>query len=52
MNGIRIIGLALLLAGIILRLTIENENLHFLFGAIIGLGIGLVITGKRKEKTV
>lgn len=52
MNKVRIIGLVLLVASISLRLIIENEDSHFVFGVMMGLGVGFLITGKLKKREV
>ncbi|WP_161804640.1 MULTISPECIES: hypothetical protein [Lacinutrix] len=46
MNKTRIIGLVLLVIGIIIQFTLENDATDFISGVLIGIGIGLVITGK------
>lgn len=46
MNKARIIGLALLLVGVIIQFTLENDVADFISGLSIGAGFGLVIAGK------
>jgi hypothetical protein len=46
MNKIRIIGLAILVIGIIIQFAPENDATDFISGLLIGIGIGLLITGK------
>ena len=50
MNRIRIIGLIMLIIGIILHFTFENDGTDFLTGLLVGSGIGLLITGQIKAK--
>ena len=52
MNKIRIIGLVLLCIGIFGHFMIDKSlNLGFWFGAIGGLGGGLLLVGKIKKIT-
>lgn len=46
MNIVRIIGLVILIIGIIIQFTIENEATDFISGLLVGAGIGLLLTGK------
>ena len=46
MNKIRIIGLVILIIGIVIQFTIENDPADFISGILIGIGIGLLLTGK------
>ncbi|MFD0837574.1 hypothetical protein ACFQ0I_17485 [Mariniflexile aquimaris] len=46
MNKIRIIGLVILVIGIIIQFTLENDATDFISGLLIGAGIGLLLTGK------
>jgi len=47
----RIVGLLLVLSGIALDYFINNEKFDFIYGALLGVGIGLIIIGRfRKEK--
>lgn len=46
MNKIRIIGLIILIVGIIIQFTLENDATDFISGLSIGGGIGLLLTGK------
>lgn len=50
MNKTRIIGLVLLLIGVIFQLTIEHDTIDFISGLLIGIGIGLTITGRFKKE--
>lgn len=49
-NRIRIIGLIMLIIGIILQLSFENDGTDFLSGFFVFGGIALFITGKIKSK--
>jgi len=49
MNKIRIIGLLILVLGIIVQFTLENDTSDFISGILFGVGIGLTITGKISE---
>ena len=46
MNKIRLIGILLVAAGIAARFLFENSDYSVLFALVIGIGIGLLITGK------
>jgi hypothetical protein len=46
MNKTRIIGLVILVIGIIIQFTLENDATDFISGLSIGIGIGLLLTGK------
>ncbi len=46
MNKIRYIGLAVLIIGIIIQFTLENDAIDLISGLLIGVGIGLLLTGK------
>ena len=50
MNRIRIIGLIMLIIGIILHFSFENDGTDFLIGILAGGGIILLITGRIKAK--
>ena len=50
MNRIRIIGLIMLIIGIVLQFSFENDGTDFLTGLLAGGGIGLLITGQIKSK--
>jgi hypothetical protein len=50
MNKVRTIGLIMLLIGIIIQYTFENDGIDFLTGLLTGSGIVLLITGKLKSK--
>ncbi|WP_185967745.1 hypothetical protein [Formosa sediminum] len=50
MNRIRIIGLIMLIIGIILQFSFENDGTDFLTGFLVGGGIALLITGQIKSK--
>lgn len=50
MNKIRILGLILLIIGIILQYSLENDGTDFLTGLFVGGGIGLLLTGRFKSK--
>ena len=46
MNKIRIIGLVILVIGIVIQFALENDSTDFISGILIGVGIGLLLTGK------
>ncbi len=46
MNKIRIIGLLILLVGIIIEFNWDFKWVDFLCGLLIGLSIGMIITGR------
>lgn len=46
MNKTRITGLVLLIIGVITQLAVENNVIEFISAVGIGLGIGLLATGK------
>ncbi|WP_157487185.1 hypothetical protein [Gelidibacter algens] len=46
MNKIRYIGLAVLIIGLVFQFTMDNDAIDFIPGLLIGLGIGLLLTGK------
>ncbi|WAC01475.1 hypothetical protein N7U66_15885 [Lacinutrix neustonica] len=46
MNKIRIIGLLILAVGVVFHLTLKTEATDFFTGLSIGVGIGLLITGR------
>lgn len=46
MNKIRIIGLVALAIGVGIHFAFENSGTNFISGVIIGIGIGLLLTGK------
>ncbi len=49
MNKIKIIiGSLILVIGIIIQFTLENELSDFISGLLIGIGIGLFFTGLTK----
>jgi hypothetical protein len=47
MNKYRLLGITLLIIGIILMNTIDNDLSSFISGILIGIGVGLTIFGKR-----
>ena len=49
MNKVRLIGVLILLIGIAYHFFLEKEVRGFWIGAIMGLGISLIITGKIKK---
>ncbi|WP_168731254.1 hypothetical protein [Robertkochia marina] len=49
MNKIRLIGLATLVIGIIIQFTLENDAADFISGILVGVGIGLFLTGKIRK---
>ena len=46
MNSVRIIGLALLVIGVIVKYALDYESLDFLSGILFGIGIGLLVIGR------
>ncbi len=50
MIKMKIIGLAILLIGIIIKFVIENELLDFISGILIGAGIALFFIGQIRAK--
>ena len=52
MNKIRIIGLVLLIVGIIIQLTMENDITDFISAVGIGAGFGLLLTGKVTKPSI
>ena len=46
MNSIRIIGLLMVVLGIFLHFSFENEGINFLTGLLVGGGVALLITGR------
>lgn len=52
MNKIRIIGLIAITVGIIVQFTIEHDASGFISGMLIGVGIGLLITGKISKPSI
>jgi len=49
-SKIRILGILLLISGILLFLTYDNEGIDFTFGFLSALGLILTITGRFKNK--
>ena len=45
-NRVRIFGTILLLIGVFLLSYLDNEGIDFVSGILVGLGIGLIITGR------
>jgi len=50
MNKIRLLGMLLLISGILLFLTYDNDGIDFVFGFLSALGLILTITGRFKNK--
>jgi hypothetical protein len=46
MNKIRIIGLVILVAGIVIQFTLEGDISEFLSAFFFAIGLGLLIAGK------
>jgi hypothetical protein len=51
MNKIRIIGVVILVIGIIIQFTLDNDATDFVSGLLIGGGFGLLITGRVGKPT-
>lgn len=53
MNKARIVGIIMIIAGLILQFTFENDGIDLLVGFLGGGGIMLLFTGSfsRKSKT-
>jgi hypothetical protein len=49
MNKTRIFGISLFIIGVIAQLSIENDLVDFISGILIGLGIGIIISGRLKK---
>ena len=49
MYKIRIIGLAILIVGIVVQFTLANDTSDFISGLLIGIGIGLLISGRIRK---
>jgi drug/metabolite transporter (DMT)-like permease len=45
-NRVRIFGTLLLLIGVFLLSYLDNEGIDFVSGILVGLGIGLILTGR------
>jgi drug/metabolite transporter (DMT)-like permease len=45
-NRVRIFGTILLLIGVFLLSYLDNEGIDFVSGILVGLGIGLILTGR------
>ncbi|WMN11246.1 hypothetical protein QYS49_37700 [Marivirga salinae] len=52
MNSKNIISIVMIIAGITLNFSFENEGIDFLTGLLIGGGVGLLFTSKFKSKAV
>lgn len=52
MNRKRIIGVVILIIGVIVRFFLENDVTDFISGILVGLGIGLLITGRFVNNTI
>lgn len=46
LNKTRLFGILILIIGIITVKTIENDSSSFIAGILIGIGAGLMLTGK------
>ena len=46
MNKTRVFGIALLVIGIILMYKIDNDLYSFIGGLLLGIGVGMTISGK------
>jgi len=45
-NRVRIFGTIILLIGVFLLSYLDNEGIDFVSGILVGLGIGLILTGR------
>lgn len=52
MNKSRLIGLVLLTIGIIMHFTIEHDATDFITGLLMGVGFGLLLTGKISKPSI
>lgn len=50
MSKARILGITILIIGIIVKFTLENDMTDFVSGLLIGVGTGVIITGKISSK--
>jgi ABC-type transporter Mla maintaining outer membrane lipid asymmetry permease subunit MlaE len=50
-NKIRIIGLLILIIGFVIKFFLENDLDNFISAILIGIGIGLCLTGKVRRQT-
>ena len=50
--AIRVIGIVVFLTGILLNKYVGSDELDFISGVLVGIGIGLILTGTlfRKNK--
>ncbi|QLE02318.1 hypothetical protein HX109_12395 [Galbibacter sp. BG1] len=48
-NKVRIVGFLILIAGIIILKTLDNDFYNFLSGALIGVGGAFLLTGKIRK---
>jgi len=49
MNKTRILGISLFIIGVVAQLSIENDLVDFISAILIGLGIGIIISGRLKK---
>ena len=46
MNKNRMLGVIILIIGIILFYSFDNDGIDFIFGVLVGLGLLLTLTGR------
>lgn len=46
MNKTRIMALVLLIVGLLIKFTVDNDATDFVSGLLIGIGLGLLLTGR------
>ena len=51
MNKTRILGVIMLIIGIGLFYTFDNDGIDFIFGILVGAGLLLTITGRFSSKS-
>tara|TARA_R110002033_G_scaffold41716_2_gene82525 strand:- start:3865 stop:4023 length:159 start_codon:yes stop_codon:yes gene_type:complete len=52
MNKVKSIGLIILVIGVVLQFTLENDLTDFISGLFIGCGFGLLIVGKINKPAI
>ena len=46
MNKIRILGTIILLIGVFISSFFNNDGIDFVAGLLVGLGVGIIVTGQ------